>query len=416
MNTPEETPKAPRAPREKPEPAAITQDQVLRVFADNPTKVIAYRQLSRRLGVTAKTQREEIFAHIKVLRKNGLITLLQNDEYRLADTDAVAAALMPSSARKSGKKEALPVAPPRNRSVQAEFGQDPIVHRRRSAGFDYVDGDDRPERAPSNTVIGTVDLATPNFAFVVPEGTGEADDIRVFTDQLKFALQGDVVRVRMRSSRDGRPVGDVVEVLKRVRPEIVGRIQIQGTLGFVKPDNRKVYFDVFVPPHLLHESRNGDKVLVRINEFPEDSSRQPVGEVIRNFGAAGGNEAEINAIMAEFGLPFEFPEEVQTESEGISEVIAEDEIARRRDFRNVTTFTIDPADAKDFDDALSIEKLQNGHWEIGVHIADVTHYVRPGTELEREGKHRATSVYLVDRVIPMLPELLSNGLCSLRPH
>jgi len=416
MNTPE-TPKAPRAQREKPEPAAITQDQVLRVFADNPTKVIAYRQLSRRLGVTTKGQREEIFAHIKVLRKNGLIALLQNDEYRLADTDAVAAALMPSSAKKPTKKGESAVKPPRTLSVQDQFGRDPIVHRRREAGFDYVDGDDRPERAPSNTVIGTVDLATPNFAFVVPEGTGDSDDIRVFTDQLKFALQGDVVRVRLRSgSRDGRPMGDVVEVLKRVRPEIVGRIQIQGTLGFVKPDNRKVYFDVFVPPHLLHESRNGDKVLVRINEFPEDTSRQPVGEVIRNFGAAGGNEAEINAIMAEFGLPFEFPEEVQEESEGISEVIQPDEIARRRDFRAITTFTIDPADAKDFDDALSIQKLENGHWEVGVHIADVTHYVRPGTELEREGKHRATSVYLVDRVIPMLPERLSNGLCSLRPN
>ncbi|OGX88100.1 ribonuclease R [Hymenobacter lapidarius] len=416
MNTPE-NPKAPRAKREKSEPTAISQEQVLSAFTENPTKVLAYRQLSRRLGVTTKGQREEIFAHIKVLRKQGLITLLQNDEYRLADTEAVTTALMPSNARKPTKKASPPVEPPRNRSVQAQFGQDPIVHRRRAAGFDYVDGDDRPERAPSNTIIGTVDLATPNFAFVVPEGVDGGDDIRVFTDQLKFALQGDVVRVRLRSgSRDGRPMGDVVEVLKRVRPEVVGRIQIQGTLGFVKADNRKVYFDVFVPPHLLHESRNGDKVLVRITEFPTDPNRQPTGEVVRNFGQAGGNEAEINAIMAEFGLPFEFPEEVQTESEGISEVISEDEIARRRDFRNVTTFTIDPADAKDFDDALSIEKLENGHWEIGVHIADVTHYVRPGTELEREGKHRATSVYLVDRVIPMLPERLSNGLCSLRPH
>jgi ribonuclease R len=416
MNTPENS-KAPRAKREKPEPAAITQDQVLRVFADNPTKVMAYRQLSRRLGVTTKGQREEIFAHIKVLRKKGLITLLQNDEYCLADADAVAAALMPSSAKKGGKKGESAVTPPRNLSVQAQFGQDPIVHRRRSAGFDYVDGDDRPDRAPSNTIIGTVDLATPSFAFVVPEGTDNGDDIRVFTDQLKFALQGDVVRVRLRSgSRDGRPMGDVVEVLKRVRPEIVGQLQVQGTLGFVKADNRKVYFDVFVPPHLLHDARTGDKVLVRINEFPTDNHRQPVGEVVRNFGQAGGNEAEINAIMAEFGLPFEFPTEVEEESEGISEVIEQDEIARRRDFRNITTFTIDPADAKDFDDALSIRQLENGHWEVGVHIADVTHYVRPGTELEREGKHRATSVYLVDRVIPMLPERLSNGLCSLRPN
>ena len=414
MTTPNESP-APRAQREKPEPAPISQDLVLRAFTDNPTKVLAYRQLSRRLGVTTKGQREEIFAHLKVLRKNGLIILLQNDEYRLADADAVATALMPSSARKTPKPDSAPARLSTHRSAQVEFGQDPIVHRRRSAGFDYVGDDTRPSR-DANTVIGTVDLATPNFAFVIPEGTGNADDIRVFTDQLKYALQGDVVRVRMRSSRDGRPVGDVVEVLKRVRPEIVGRLQVQGTLGFVKPDNRKVYFDVFVPPHLLHDSRNGDKVLVRITEFPEDSHRQPVGEVIRNFGAAGGNEAEINAIMAEFGLPFEFPEEVETESEGISAVIAEDEIARRRDFRDITTFTIDPADAKDFDDALSIQKLENGHWEIGVHIADVTHYVRPGTELEREGKHRATSVYLVDRVIPMLPERLSNGLCSLRPH
>ncbi|ALW84426.1 ribonuclease R [Hymenobacter sedentarius] len=414
MNTPE-TPRAPRAKREKPEPAPITQAQVLSAFTDNPTKVLAYRQLSRRLGVTTKGQREEIFAHIKVLRKNGLITLLQNDEYRLADTEAVAAALMPSNARKSTKKAQPPTSPDVERFAAAEFGQNPVVHRRRGAGFDYVGDDSRPKR-DTNTVIGTVDLATPNFAFVVPEGTGNADDIRVFTDQLKFALQGDVVRVRLRSSRDGRPVGDVVEVLKRVRPEIVGRLQVQGTLGFVKADNRKVYFDVFVPPHLLHDARDGDKVLVRINEFPEDSGRQPVGEVVRNFGAAGGNEAEINAIMAEFGLPFEFPEEVETESEGISEFISEEEIARRRDFRNITTFTIDPADAKDFDDALSIQKLENGHWEVGVHIADVTHYVRPGTELEREGKHRATSVYLVDRVIPMLPERLSNGLCSLRPH
>jgi ribonuclease R len=138
--------------------------------------------------------------------------------------------------------------------------------------------------------------------------------------------------------------------------------------------------------------------------------------VTRNFGPAGGNEAEINAIMAEFGLPFEFPASVEEESESISDLISPEEIARRSDFRGVTTFTIDPADAKDFDDALSIRSLDNGHWEVGVHIADVTHYVRLGTELEREAKHRATSVYLVDRVIPMLPERLSNGLCSLRPN
>ncbi len=408
------SPRPARAKRDQPEPAPITQELVLRAFTDNPDKVLAYRQLSRRLGVTTKQQREEIFGHLKQLRQQGAIALLQNDEYRLADASAAAAADKPAKGKKTAKAPAA--RPPAARPVETEFGQDPIVHRRREAGFDYVGDDTRPSR-DANTVIGTVDLATPNFAFVVPEGVGKgSDDIRVFTDQLKFALQGDVVRVRLRGSRDGRPVGDVVEVLKRQRPEVVGRLQVQGTLGFVKPDNRKVYFDVFVPPHALGEARNGDKVLVRITEFPEDSHRQPVGEVMRNFGQAGGNEAEINAIMAEFGLPFEFPQEVEVESEAIADTIPEEEIAHRRDFRGVTTFTIDPADAKDFDDALSIEKLENGNWEIGVHIADVTHYVRPGTELEREGKHRATSVYLVDRVIPMLPERLSNGLCSLRPN
>lgn len=408
-------PRTARAKRDQPEPAPITQELVLRAFIDNPDKVLAYRQLSRRLGVTTKQQREEIFGHLKQLRQQGAIALLQNDEYRLADASAVAAVEKPARGKKTAKAPAA-AWPATARPVETEFGQDPIVHRRREAGFDYVGDDTRPSR-DANTVIGTVDLATPNFAFVVPEGVGKGrDDIRVFTDQLKFALQGDVVRVRLRGSRDGRPVGDVVEVLKRQRPEVVGRLQVQGTLGFVKPDNRKVYFDVFVPPHGLNEARNGDKVLVRITEFPTDSGRQPVGEVMRNFGQAGGNEAEINAIMAEFGLPFEFPQEVEVESEAIADTIPEEEIAHRRDFRGVTTFTIDPADAKDFDDALSIEKLENGNWEIGVHIADVTHYVRPGTELEREGKHRATSVYLVDRVIPMLPERLSNGLCSLRPN
>jgi ribonuclease R len=411
MDTPN-NPKAPRAKREQPAPAPLSQDQVLRVFIDNPTKVVAYRQLSRRLGVTTKQQREEIFGHLKRLRGTGVITLLQNDEYRLTDPASASAIAAAVGGPKTGKKGAKLTSNPA-RPVEAEFGQDPIVHRRRSAGFDYAGGDDRPSR-DTNTIIGTVDLASPKFAFVVPEGGG--DDIRVFTDQLRFALQGDLVKVRLRGARDGRPMGDVVEVLKRERPQIVGRLQVKGSLGFVKSDNRKVYFDVFVPPHALNGALDGDKVLVNITEFPTDAHRQPEGEVTRNFGPAGGNEAEINAIMAEFGLPFEFPAGVEVESEHISDVITEEEIARRRDFRPITTFTIDPADAKDFDDALSIQKLENGHWEIGVHIADVTHYVRLGTELEKEGKHRATSVYLVDRVIPMLPERLSNGLCSLRPN
>jgi len=417
---------APRAPRAKATsgdqaaPTTITKEQVLRIFSDKPTEVIAYRQLSRRLGVTTKEQREEVFEHLRAFKKSGVLTLITNDEYRLTDPDAMLAATVPASSKRRRRDDKTPVPAKPDRSVQAEFGNDPVVHRRRDAGFDFPSDENRPEirrrhDSGGDTITGTVALATANFAFVISEES--ESDVRVFTDRLKFAMHGDTVRLRLRGTRDGRPVGDVVEVLKRVRPEVVGRLQIQGGIGFVKPDNRKMYFDVFVPFENLHGANNGDKVLVEITEFPEsDAGRSPVGQVLRTFGQAGGNEAEINAIMAEFGLPFEFPHEVEVESEAIPDRISEDEIGRRRDFRHVTTFTIDPADAKDFDDALSIEKLENGHWEIGVHIADVTHYVRPGTELEREAKHRATSVYLVDRVIPMLPERLSNGLCSLRPN
>jgi len=428
MKTPKD-PAAPRAPRAKAAPAtkaapvskvaaaaaSVDKEVVFRQFADNPGKVLAYRQLSRRLGITTKVQREELFAHLKELKQEGKLELLQNDDYRLANPTDLQVAASAAKGRKTAKKVAAetPALP----ALDDHFGQDPIVHRRRSAGFDHVgDGPDRPRR-DGNTIIGTVALATPRFAFVVRED-GEGDDIRVFTDQLRYALDGDLVRVRLRGIRDGRVTGDVVEVLKRQRPEVVGRLQVQGSIGFVKPDNRKAYFDVMVPPQELGDSRNGDKVLVRITEFPdhEGQGRNPVGTIIRNFGAAGQNEAEINAIMAEFGLPFEFPSAVEEEADAIPTTITKEEIAKRRDFRDILTFTIDPADAKDFDDALSLRTLDNGNYEVGVHIADVTHYVRLGTELEREGKSRATSVYLVDRVIPMLPENLSNGLCSLRPN
>jgi ribonuclease R len=408
--------KATSAPKAAAIPAGLDQEVVYRQFADNPGKVLGYRQLSRRLGITTKVQREELFDHLKVLRRLGSIELLQNDEYRLGNPTDLQVAASATKARKITKKAAPAAAP--ETTLEDEFGQDPIVHRRRFAGFDHAgDGPDRrPQRDP-NTVIGTVALATPRFAFVVRED-GEGDDIRIFTDQLRYALDGDLVRVRLRGVRDGRVTGDVVEVLKRQRSEVVGRLQVQGSIGFVKPDNRKAYFDVMVPPQELGESRDGDKVLVRITEFPEHEGqgRNPVGTIIRNFGAAGQNEAEINAIMAEFGLPFEFPSAVEEEADAIPTTISKEEIAKRRDFRDILTFTIDPADAKDFDDALSLRTLENGNYEVGVHIADVTHYVRLGTELEREGKSRATSVYLVDRVIPMLPENLSNGLCSLRPN
>ncbi|MBT2556911.1 ribonuclease R [Hymenobacter sp. ISL-91] len=441
------SPSAPRASRAKapaPESAAaaapISQDQIMRIFRDNPGKVLTYRQLSRRLGVTTKDQREVVFAHLRELRQQNQLLLIQNDEYRLTDEAQAALAAAPKGRRKGARKDeteeaaeapTTPVAEPGElppgkklprggRVVESEFGQDPVVHRRREAGFDFADADDpqaprRRRESGGDTIVGTVALATEKYAFVISEET--ENDVRVFTDRLRFAMQGDTVRLRLRGSRDGRPVGDVVEVLDRKRPEVVGRLQIRDHAAFVKADNRKLYFDVYVSQDDLNGAEHGDKVLVHVTEFPEDGSdRSPAGVVVRTFGQAGGNEAEINAIMAEFGLPFEFPAEVEAEAQAMSDTIAPEEIARRRDFRHITTFTIDPADAKDFDDALSIQQLENGRWEIGVHIADVTHYVKLDTALENEARSRATSVYLVDRVIPMLPEHLSNGLCSLRPN
>ncbi|MBC6612296.1 ribonuclease R [Hymenobacter sp. BT507] len=447
--------KAARTPQETGAPtAAVTINQVAREFFTSNETLIPYRQLARRLGVTTKEQREVLFGHLRTLRDTGQLEMVGNDEYRLAGaepaapapvaTPEVAPAESTPEAAKGSKKSKYAAAKQRQpeasipaqeaaeeenqltakgRPVEAEFGKDPVIHRRREAGFDHA-GDvrhqkkrraERDAERPGEYITGRVDLATQKFAFVVSEESEE--DVRVFTDRLMFAMDGDTVRVRLRGQRDGRPVGDVVEILKREKDTVVGRLMTQNAgFGFVKPDYRKLYFDVFVPTDGLHEARDGEKVLVKITEWPEDPGRQPVGEVVRSFGQAGENEAEINAIMAEFGLPFEFPAEVEAESEAIPDVISAKEIKRRRDFRDVTTFTIDPADAKDFDDALSLRQLENGHWEVGVHIADVTHYVRPDTALEKEAEFRATSVYLVDRVIPMLPERLSNGLCSLRPN
>ncbi|OON70957.1 ribonuclease R [Hymenobacter sp. CRA2] len=424
------------------QPAVINKTQVFRIFAENPGKVFNYRQLARRLGVVEKEQRDELFDTLKALKKSGHIALLQNDDYRLVeipgraqqerpDHDVPAKDRGPRRPRGGEAETAEGGYQPRRQRPMETPGEEletggPIVHRRRSAGFDMPGTHDRSARPGSYrerressyqagpTITGTVDLATPKFAFIVSDELPE--DLRIYTDRLAFAMDGDTVRVRLGQNRDGKPTGDVVEIVERVKEEVVGRLQVQGGFGFVHPDYKKLYFDVFVPGHALNGAENGDKVLVKVTEWPTEAGRQPVGEVVRSFGQAGGHEAEINAIMAEYGLPFEFPEEVEAEANAIPASITQAEISKRRDFRPITTFTIDPVDAKDFDDALSIQQLENGHWEIGVHIADVTHYVQPGTRLEKEAKHRATSVYLVDRTIPMLPERLSNGLCSLRPN
>lgn len=263
-------------------------------------------------------------------------------------------------------------------------------------------------------ITGKVDHVNQRFAYIVtPE---DQDDVYVKTQDLKNAIDGDTVRVVLLNNKHGRkPEGKVLEIVERGREELVGRIEFSTRFAFVIADNKKIHQDIFVSLGDTNESKHNDKVIVKITKWPE-GDKNPEGEVTRVLGQAGNNEAEIHSIMAEFDLPFEFPQHLIQEAEQIKENITDKEISKRKDFRDTLTFTIDPEDAKDFDDAISYKELDNGNIELGVHIADVTHYVRPETALEKEAIDRATSVYLVDRTVPMLPERLSNQLCSLRPR
>lgn len=364
----------------------LTERAVLRAFAEEePGQPVYFRQLARRLAINDRNGRQMLTDVLVDMTSAGILDQLENNLFAL-------------------RHQPKPI---------------PQFERRH-----------RAQGSASDVITGRVDLANQKFAYVITDELEE--DVRVFTDKLLFAMQGDTVRVRVRPARrnpaparpvrgkqreeDTHPTGEVIEIVERKRDSLVGRVVSGRYETFVVPDFRKMYFDIVVDPANLNGARDGDKVLVKITEWPDDPAFAPVGVVEQVFGAAGTHNAEMHAILAEFELPSDFPEEVEADAEAIPAAISEEEIARRRDFRDILTFTIDPADAKDFDDALSLRKLDNGHFEIGVHIADVTHYVQLGTRLEAEADQRATSVYLVDRVVPMLPERLSNGLCSLRPN
>ena len=259
---------------------------------------------------------------------------------------------------------------------------------------------------------GVVDLVPSGAAYVKVEGFDK--DVYIDGRNTNHALQDDVVKlVVIRRKRNGDPEGEITEIVKRADRQYVGRVELTRNHAFVRVDSRKMPYDIFVYTKGM-ELHDGDKVVVKIKEWPADT-KSPTGEIIDVLGPAGDNDTEMHAILAEFNLPYKYPEEVEKAADAIPELIPAEEIARRRDFRGVTTFTIDPADAKDFDDALSIRPVGENRWEVGVHIADVTYYVQEESIIEAEGRERATSVYLVDRTIPMLPEKLSNYLCSLRP-
>ncbi|MDR0746132.1 MAG: ribonuclease R [Mediterranea sp.] len=247
----------------------------------------------------------------------------------------------------------------------------------------------------------------------IPEGGGEP--IFIAERNSAHAMNNDKVRIAFYAKRKNREAeGEVIEILERANDTFVGTLEVTKGYAFLVTENRTLANDIFIPKEKLKGGKTGDKAIVKIAEWP-DKAKNPIGQVMDILGKAGDHTTEMHAILAEFGLPYIYPKAVEAAAEKISAEISEEDIAGREDFRKVTTFTIDPKDAKDFDDALSIRPLKDGLWEVGVHIADVTHYVKEGGVIDREAEKRATSVYLVDRTIPMLPERLSNFICSLRP-
>jgi len=263
---------------------------------------------------------------------------------------------------------------------------------------------------------GILDLASKGNGYIISDDFEE--DVFIASNNINKALDGDEVEFYAYKRRKrGKIEGEITNILKRAKTEYVGTIQIQQNrnFAFVVADSSKMYKDIFVPINKTKKAEDGDKVLVALTDWPEKAD-SPYGKVLEVLGKPGEHNTEIHAILAEYGLPHEFPYEVEKFANDLDISITEEEIAKRRDMRKDLTFTIDPKDAKDFDDALSFKVLENGLYEIGIHIADVSHYVQPGTVLDDEAYERATSIYLVDRVVPMLPERLSNGACSLRPH
>lgn len=265
----------------------------------------------------------------------------------------------------------------------------------------------------NGSITGKVEFQPQGYAYVISEEFDKP--VLVTSRNLNHAMEGDTVKVQLFAIRKKLQVeGEVVEIVERAKTTFVGTISKSRNFAFFIPTG-KVGFDLFIPNEKLKGATDGQKAIAKITEWPP-RAKNPFGEIIEVLGDAGDNNAEMHAILAEFDLPLRFPENVLKAAEKIPDEIPSEEISKRLDMRGVTTFTIDPKDAKDFDDALSIRKLENGLWEVGVHIADVSYYVLPGTILDDEAYERATSVYLVDRVVPMLPEKLSNGVCSLRPN
>ncbi|CAH0337443.1 Ribonuclease R [Flavobacterium sp. CECT 9288] len=328
-------------------------DKILKILSQSANKAFNYKQIGAKLELDDTESRNQIIKDLKILASQ-------------------------------------------NKIIESEPGKFLV----KAASQDYYEG--------------KIDMTGRKTAFFVCPDL--EDDVFIPTANLNHALDKDIVKVYVYNRRKGkRPEGEVIEVIERHKTDFVGVIDIQANFAFVSTANPKMYTDIFIPKDKIGEAEQGDVVLVHIEDWPKRAD-SPFGTVVKVLGKPGEHDTEIHAILAEYGLPSEFPIEVETYAQKIDTSITEEEIANRRDMRDTLTFTIDPKDAKDFDDALSFKQLENGNYEIGIHIADVSYYLEEGTILDDEAYQRATSVYLVDRVVPMLPEVLSNFACSLRPH
>ena len=328
-------------------------DKILKILSQSANKAFNYKQIGAKLELDDTASRNQIIKDLKILASQ-------------------------------------------NKIIESEPGKYLV----KAASQDYYEG--------------KIDMTGRKTAFFVCPDL--EDDVFIPTANLNHALDKDIVKVYVYNRRKGkRPEGEVIEVIERHKTDFVGVIDIQPNFAFVSTANPKMYTDIFIPKDKIGEAEQGDVVLVHIEDWPKRAD-SPFGTVVKVLGKPGEHDTEIHAILAEYGLPSEFPIEVETYAQKIDTSITAEEIANRRDLRDTLTFTIDPKDAKDFDDALSFKELENGNYEIGIHIADVSYYLEEGTILDDEAYQRATSVYLVDRVVPMLPEVLSNFACSLRPH
>lgn len=338
----------------------LLRDNILTIFSADPIRFFNYKQISAKLTIKDKAGRDLVTTILGELLEEEAIEQVRPGKYRLNAAWA------------------------------------------------------REKKDFSNTITGTVDMKNTGKAYVLPEGGG--DDIFIAPNNTYHALHKDTVKVQLfPKRRDHKLEGQIVEIVKRAKEQYVGIVEVSKKFAFLVPDSRNMAVDIFIPLEDLKGARHGQKVVARITDWPEHS-KNPFGEVMEVLGKPGDHNVEMQSILAEHDFPLGFPPQVEKDAARIPLEIPAGEYKKRKDFRDIWTITIDPEDAKDFDDALSLKTLGPGRWEVGVHIADVSYYVKPGSQIDEEAFKRATSVYLVDRVIPMLPEVLSNNVCSLNAH